>query len=82
VIYNVTEEVLCITRKELRTMNSEQGTCFSNACNGTVHGIISFCINMKTAKCIMKTEHIQRYTHFISLRKSISKFGECFLITR
>ena len=30
-------------------------SCFSHAFNGTVHGIISFSINMKTAKYIMKT---------------------------
>jgi hypothetical protein len=26
---------------------------------------ISFCINMKTAKCMMKTKHIQQYTSYI-----------------
>ena len=36
-------------------MNSVHGSCFSHAFNGTVHGIISFCINMKTAKYVMKT---------------------------
>ena len=54
-----------------RTINSEDDTCFSHVFNGTVHGNISFCINMKTAKCRMKTQHIQRYTRFISLRNSI-----------
>ena len=38
----------------MHTMNSVHGSCFSHAFNGTVHGIISFCINMKTAKYIMK----------------------------
>jgi len=55
VIYRVTEEILCRTRKDLLTMNSEHGNCFSHAFNGTVHGIIGFCINMKTTKYIMKT---------------------------
>jgi hypothetical protein len=54
VIYRVTEEILCSTRKELHTMNSEHGSLFSHKFNGTVHGIKSFCINMKTAKYIMK----------------------------
>jgi len=67
---------------ELRTINSEHNTCFIHVFNGTVHRNISSCINMKTAKSMMKTEQIQRYTLFTSLRKSINKFGECFLITR